>query len=126
MSEEPSVDTIVKDVCTVLGESGLSTRYDDRHDTCRVLQGGGVTITTDGDSLLINNSRDTVFLVPQPRKPTKGIDLTTGEVVVHVPSSSGTLVLSVPATGRKYLRISYEFDLNKDGAPDGGAYRTFT
>ena len=117
-------EDVVKEVCDVLSDSGISARYDARHDSCRVSP-GPVYITSDGNSLLIKNDKDTVFLVPRPRKPTKGVDIATGETIVRVPSSSGVLELSFPTVGRKYIRVSYEFDLDKNGTPDGGAFRTF-
>lgn len=115
---------VVKEICSMLKESDVPVSYDDRHDACKVRK-GGLTITSDGDALIIKNQKDTLFVVPNVKNPIQGIDLARGESVIRVESAAGTLVIAVPSTGNKYVRVAIELDLNKDGVIDGGAYRTF-
>ena len=115
---------VVKEICSLLKESDVPVSYDERHDTCKVRK-GDISIASDGKDLIVKNKKDTLFVVPDVKDPVKGIDLARGESLVHVPSSVGTLVISAPSTGSKYVRVALELDLDRDGDVDGGAYRTF-
>lgn len=120
-----SMVEVVKEICDALKRNEVPVRYDERHDACKVVK-GNITITSDGETIILKNQKDTLFIVPGAKSPSSGIDLARGESIVYVPSSVGTLVLAVPSTGRKYIRVAIELDLDKDGSPDGGAYRTFS
>lgn len=115
---------VVKELCEVLKDAGVPVSYDARHDVCKVRK-GDLTVTSDGDTLIIRNRKDTLFIVPGVKSPVRGVDLARGENVVQLASSVGTLVISAPATGSKYVRVAIELDVDKDGDVDGGAYRTF-
>jgi len=114
----------VEELCSLLHEDGLPASYDRKHATCKVNKGGGVIITTDGEALIVRSrNRDTLFYFPAPEEISHEFDLFHGEDVVRVKGKLGQVLFRVPATGKKTLRVSVEFDVNHDEEPDAGAIR---
>lgn len=121
------MENIVSYVCDLLKDTGISVSYDGKHDVCRV-RPGDITITTDGSSLVVKNKKDTLFIaeLTDKSRPIKAYDIVHGEYVITLPVETGRVVISVPSTGRKYIRVSVEADADNDNDVDVGAYRTFT
>lgn len=121
------MEDIVSRVCDLLRDTGISASYDKNHDACKV-RPGDITITTDGDMLVIKNKKDTLFLseLKKDSEPKKGYDIVHGEYVIIIPAEESRVMISVPVTGRKYVRVSVESDVDKDNDVDVGAYRTFS
>jgi len=115
---------IVKNVCDVLKENGAPVYYDARHDACKVRK-GDITITSDGENLIIKNRRDTVFIMPISGTVASGHDIQRGERIIYITSKAGRLSIAVPYTDPKYVRVSVLLDVDGDGSIDSGAIRTF-
>jgi len=116
----------VEEICEYLKKDGLPVSYDKRNATCRVNKGGGVVITTDGESIIVRSrNRDTVLYFPGPQEAVHEFDLFHGENVVRVKGKLGELLFRVPVVGKQGLRVVLEFDVDRDDKPDAGAVRVW-
>ena len=118
--------SLVEQACKLLKEDGLPVYFDQRSSTCTIRKAGGVVITeADGDLIVRNNNRDTLFVLQSPNEVKGAFDLYHGEYVVRVKGKNGVVEFRYPSVGDKRLKVVLAVDVDSDNDIDMGAVRVW-